>query len=630
MSLFYVILIDPLPEPHVVNITEVNTLSDGKDISKDKLTFAHLKDLILTATKCISPTIFKRIHEVKPLWKVEELVVGTNKWGELEEIAKEETEQKLRDFGGVNIFPNYNFPDEHVHIIVTVEPPPPATTALKNSRLGGLRGTVYSGQENGYFYEGVDLTSSTTYKRESTINRLLECLCKERIILIRSPPMTGKTSLGQLLETRLLQLDVVQNGSARVFRISLIWMENLIDPKWTFAEGFEKLMKITWDDFLQQCGHTKTYLIIDEVQKIYRQANQEPHHGGNAFWNAFKRIMQNLQLFIVALASYGHYGAYATRGDHSVMDISPVNGLTMKNKWGYKDICYTQEEFEVYFNQFCEVHLKEKLDSLSFDAIFSYLKSHDFNDNLKAIRAYYPATDLSDEERAIVDAVLFKKGGLDFETARIPNDGRLLKTNAHVDTGSNDSRIALLDFPAPLLRVTYLQNRFGTISRPKSSPSDFNEFIKLVFAKMSSKILQKSKGRGTDQRLLERVWQMEFYRASMQILSENNCASWAIEILRDGSKLLDHQRRFQKGDIYVPILKHAKKWALIDIHSSGIELPEPEERKKHDIYVICAENFESVRLIYPDREESVRLLGDEENLLEYNISDFIDDPMVTD
>jgi hypothetical protein len=185
------------------------------------------------------------------------------------------------------------------------------------------------------------------------------------------------------------------------------------------------------------------------------------------------------------------------------------------------------------------------------------------------------------------------------------------------------------------------------MSRPKSSPSDFNEFIKLVFAKMSSKILQKSKGRGTDQRLLERVWQMEFYRSSMQILSENNCASvdagtsfgsrgyidfyvnddknWAIEILRDGDKLLEHQRRFQKGGIYIPILKQVKKWALIDIHNSGMELPKPEERKTHDIYVICAENFESVRLIYPDREESVRLLGDEENLLGYNISDFIDE-----
>ncbi|CAG8648718.1 9965_t:CDS:2 [Funneliformis caledonium] len=275
----------------------------------------------------------------------------------------------------------------------------PKDFSLKNSRLGGLGGTVYSGQENGSFYEGVDLTSATTCKRESTINRLLECLFKERIILIRSPSMTGKTSLKQLLETR--------------------------------------------------------------------QANQEPHHGGNAFWNAFKRIMQTLQLFIIALASYGHYGAYATRGVHSVMDISPVNNLTMKNKWGYKDICYTKEEFEVYFNQFCEVHLKEKL----------------------AIRAYYPATDFSDEERAIVDA------------------------------------------------FTYCATRFsGTI-------------------------------------------------ALSNIPSKSFC---------------------------------------------GMKPPKLGERKKQDIYVICAENFESVRLIYPDREESVRLLGDEENLLGYNISDFTDDSMETD
>ncbi|CAJ0753189.1 14485_t:CDS:2, partial [Entrophospora sp. SA101] len=310
------------------------------------------------------------------------------------------------------------------------------------SRLGGLGGTTYKG------LEGVDLTSATVCQREPTINRLLECLFNEHIILIRSPSMTGKTSLGQLLGAKLLQLDEVQNGSACVFRISLIWMENLIDPSWTFVDGFQMLMNITWNEFLQQCG--------------------EPCHCGSAFWNAFKRIMQNLQLSIVALAPYGHYGAYATREKH---------------------ICYTKEEFRVYFDRFCEEHLKEKLvkddipylfnylskitvyhpglivytmdhigerftkkdsNSLSFDILFSYLKSHDFNDLLKTIHAFYPASDLSYEERRIVDAVLFKKGGLDYEAEKIPNDGRLLKTNALVDTSSNKSHIALLDFPAPL------------------------------------------------------------------------------------------------------------------------------------------------------------------------------------
>ncbi|CAI2168359.1 8241_t:CDS:2 [Funneliformis geosporum] len=130
----------------------------------------------------------------------------------------------------------------------------------------------------------------------------------------------------------------------------------------------------------------------------------------------------------------------------------------------------------------------------------------------------YPATDLSDEERIIIDALLFKKGSLDFETEKIPNDCRLLKINALVDTSSYDSRIALLDFPAPLLRVTYLQNRFGRISRPKSSPSDFNEFIKLVFAKMNQKILQKAK-------------------MLIKGLHRLLCKKWTIELLRDGYRL---------------------------------------------------------------------------------------------
>jgi hypothetical protein len=83
--------------------------------------------------------------------------------------------------------------------------------------IGGLGGTIYKGQEAGSFYEGVDLNSVTICMREPTISNLLECLLKEQIILIRSPPMTGKTSLGQLFEDKLLKLDEVQNGSAWVF-----------------------------------------------------------------------------------------------------------------------------------------------------------------------------------------------------------------------------------------------------------------------------------------------------------------------------------------------------------------------------------------------------------------------------
>src|SRR6185312_13302015 len=98
--------------------------------------------------------------------------------------------------------------------------------------------------------------------------------------------MTGKTALTQLFEHYLLQ------SRSRVFRISLLWMERS-NPSWTFEKRFEDLMKMTWDGFLDQCGK-ETFLIVDEVQKIYKPENEdEPHHGGKVFWDQFKRIMQS-------------------------------------------------------------------------------------------------------------------------------------------------------------------------------------------------------------------------------------------------------------------------------------------------------------------------------------------------
>jgi hypothetical protein len=255
-------------------------------------------------------------------------------------------------------------------------------------------------------------------------------------------------------------------------------------------------------------------------------------------------------------------------------------------------------------------------------------------------------TDMLDEEKRIADTVLFKKGGLEILTNAIPLKSRIIKTNILVDTGMTKTGYSTINFPAPLLRATYLQNRFGSVTRSKSPPNSFKDFIISVFAKMNSKVLQKSLGVGNDCRLLERVWQMEFYRASMQVLPVDIYASvdvgavfgsvgyldfyindqrnWAIELLRDGDKLQEHQQRFQKDGRYASILKYAKEWAIIDIRNSK---KGPLEQKGKDvIYALCARNFESVQLMYPDgSNDRVKLLGEEENLLGYDISEFLDD-----
>ena len=136
MSLFCVVLIHPLPDPFPVNISQENWISENETISKEKLTFGHLKQMILRVIE-ESPNVYKNIREVKSLWKVEKLAEGNDKWTILEETAKDEAgvEQKLKDLGVklksssfVNSsFPNCVAPEEHVHILVQ-PPPSPATT----------------------------------------------------------------------------------------------------------------------------------------------------------------------------------------------------------------------------------------------------------------------------------------------------------------------------------------------------------------------------------------------------------------------------------------------------------------------------------------------------------------------
>src|SRR5947207_8768067 len=133
---------------------------------------------------------------------------------------------------------------------------------------------------------------------------------------------------------------------------------------------------------------------------------------------------------------------------------------------------------------------------------------------------------MSKKEKRIADKVLFKQGGYAIHSQQIPYNSRIIKTNILVSTKCSDnSSLSILDFPAPLLRTTYLQDRFGSVSRPTLPPKTFKDFINAVFTKMNPKVLRKSKGIGTDGRLLERVWQMEFYRSSMLVLPADIFAS---------------------------------------------------------------------------------------------------------
>ncbi|CAG8652057.1 17499_t:CDS:2, partial [Dentiscutata erythropus] len=342
------VLGDPVTNTFVIEI--------NPEIRKTKQ-ISHIREIIFNDNV---NTFFGIDAKNIKLWKV---TISTSERNEKLEIYKYFDEQPTSG---------------HIHIIVQ---PPTAR---------GLGGTTYQGKEHGVVYEGVDLTLGTICKRESTIDRLLECLLERYIILVRSPQIAGKTMEGR-------------------------------SKSWTFAERFKKLMNMIWDEFINKCGDILTFLIIDEVQKIYKPENvDKPRHGGNVFWDSFKYILQSSSLHIVAFASYGHYGAYTSCGDHTIMNIS-LCSLQKCNTWGFEDVHFTSKEFNCYFNHFCEENLqmlkKEDLlllscymseitafhpslvfftmnqihmrfikytfEPLTFTKVFTYLKSHNFNDHFK-------------------------------------------------------------------------------------------------------------------------------------------------------------------------------------------------------------------------------------------------------
>lgn len=183
-----------------------------------------------------------------------------------------------------------------------------------------------------------------------------------------------------------------------------------------------------------------------------------------------------------------------------------------------------------------------------------------------------------------------------------------------------------LDFCAPIMCNLYLVLRFGSVSRAIYSPVDLPTFLINTFHCMDPAALGNPIGFGKNGQPLERVWQMEFYRAASRVLPKDykivpdvgayfgarglvdfyvkGEKSWAIELLRDGDGLKEHAERFKKR--YKKIVDESDDWVLIDIRRNGYPSPEVLPAKQA-VFIECSENFEFVSVKLPDRAHSIRM-----------------------
>jgi hypothetical protein len=487
--------------------------------------------------------------------------------------------------------------------------------------------------------------------RFDIIKFLIDELKDKKVILVRAPPFSGKTSTAQILEEALVNAPEYSNH--RIIRISLLW-ESLIN--WdTFGEKWKSIVGISWDEWTKQCKKIPSILIIDEAQRIYGKdkvvSNKE---SADQFWATVKSLLQEVSYInIIMFAAYGYRSSNCT---------APVK-LSEKNCKSLIDINFSQGELKTYVKNYCnkcfkslnqqdvlelyeyirkvteghaglvrhilrsiENALKKRIDTneLNWKMIFKYLNSKEFDLSIyNDCRAVPNVKSLNRKQLELCEEA-YLKGKTSFSDDE--DAVYLVKTGILMVVEDN----RYLTFAAPLLKRSFFQQNYGVDDSIDITPTDLYQFIVKIFTAMcnelSGKILRETLGFGSDGRILEQTWQKEFYRIGTRVLGKDHFLScevgsvfgcegkidfyvdkldWAIELLRDGEGMAGHKKRFERE--YKEIVKYAKSIAIIDIRSIGRvdtrnEAKKVRKMKEDFIYVSCSKDFDAFKIESLDKE----------------------------
>ncbi|RGB43525.1 hypothetical protein C1646_737945 [Rhizophagus diaphanus] len=584
----------------------------------------------------------------------------------VEEVVDVNNEDDIvQKLGGNKMKPNFLFseyfrdqpPANKIHIIIQ----PLATTDQKHTdisrviatigylpRQGSLGGTMLSSDlKLRSTNEGVNVNDPDISLRFDIIPPLVRDLLDKKVILVRAPPFSGKTSLAQILEYNLVHAPEFKNR--RIIRISMIWghavgVENCFD---SFRELWNKIIGIDWFEWLGQCRFIETILIIDEAQLIYgreKKVDDQNRKSADQFWTIVKGLLQEITgINIILFAAYGY------RSSNTTGLTTPVT-LPESNCKSLIDINFTRDELEKYIGKFCgkyfrnlessgisklykyidvvteghaglvrhilmsiEDAMKKRVDTnrLTWEQIFKYLNSKEFDSSIYTnCRAVPKVSALSDKQKKICenvylnDKILYKDDDKDAEY--LIRSGILIIVDIYIT------------FAAPLLKRSFFQQNYGVHNSAETTPTDLHHFIVKIFTAMcnelSGKILRDTLGFGPNGRIMEQTWQKEFYRIGTQVLGSDHFLScevgsvfgcegridfyvdkldWAIELLRDGKDMKKHKDKFEPSGIYEEIVKYAKNIAIIDIRS---EAKKVRGKKKDFIYVSCSEDFDAFKI----------------------------------
>lgn len=436
-----------------------------------------------------------------------------------------------------------------------------------------------------------------------------------RFVLIRSPPYSGKSTLGQWIRDSL----ILQGHRAYYISLAGIQGKDARFNEEPFQRFWQTRIGYTWDEILASEDSMSLSIIIDEAQVIY--GNTAPF-----FWGSLKELISNTKknasLRIILLASYDPL---------MIQQITPISFLYTL---GLDALRLRRDEFNQLLERFVE-H-QHTIGSPNFeipqsvqDAIFSLTGGHaglcrttlrylchnyrdgpvatmtilrdltsaDFKINLTTTRAFHW---IENWNPSPIETELLRRILLLYDAESCVSVDLIADSATYnfVRTGILTMVDNKFQFSAPIMRMILIHRLFTAPGGSLRSESiSFQEFLIRTIERMDPSMLQTSLGLGQTSRLLERTWQMGWYKAATTAVPShatvsadvgaifgsvgyldfyvNGDLNWGIELLREGDRMKQYAKRFIEDGAYAVI--PLKEWVIIDFrhHSKAVQDPQP-------------------------------------------------------
>ncbi|KAI8835757.1 hypothetical protein BJ741DRAFT_606826 [Chytriomyces cf. hyalinus JEL632] len=395
---------------------------------------------------------------------------------------------------------------------------------------------------------------------------ILEKLRQRRTLMIKSPPMSGKTSMASLISSHL---KTTATEKCLIINLSMVDL-SYRGTEWVFESAFTDEVGVKWGDLPRIAAKRTIYLIFDEVQIIYQPMHFEngpaspmpcenrpasPNNKSSCFWELVKRNMsdEKSNYRILLFSAYGSSqisGSLSTPvifrpgsmlgidclkfsdaelEDYVVRNLDAAKESKVLKADSVKRFCKNLKRITGSHCGLCYAaveYLNDVLcasgahrNSLKAEDVLKDLDDPSIYSHLQLTRAFLSAKYVSREELALVSSVVFSEGmgvtepDLNADAKIIAHS--LVRKGIFVESGAQNQ---IYVFSSPPMKRFFTEKVFGVRTvRAEENPGTLEDLVYAVLSCIDYKHIKSSLGKTKKTGiLLERAWQMEFYNKAVQ------------------------------------------------------------------------------------------------------------------